>query len=183
MGRAGAACQSLPRLPRFPLEVLTHGLSWGQSCTWNTGVGVLGDSLQLALSPAQLLLLWVFPGIPGPPPLMLVLLGGGMGQTLDTLPPPQAGYCGLPGATKKRPSPSKSSATHLSDTHQGPSRQGDVVKPRLVHFLPSESLGCQGPHSFTHSVHTHTVGALSFQALGREEQACEPDPACSARQG
>lgn len=102
---------------------------------------------------------------------------------LDTLPPPQAGYCGLPGATKKRPSPSKSSATHLSDTHQGPSRQGDVVKPRLVHFLPSESLGCQGPHSFTHSVHTHTVGALSFQALGREEQACEPDPACSARQG
>lgn len=85
-GRAGAVCQSLPRLPRFPLEVLTHGLSWGQSCTWNTGVGVLGDSLQLALSPAQRLLLWVFPGILGPPPLMLVSLGGGVGQTLDTLP-------------------------------------------------------------------------------------------------
>ena len=101
---------------------------------------------------------------------------------LDTLPPPQAGYCGLPGATKKWPSPPKSSATHLSGTHRGPSRQEDVVKPRLVHFLPSQSLGCQGPHSLTPSVHTH-IRALSFQALGHEAQAFEPDPACSARQG
>lgn len=101
---------------------------------------------------------------------------------LDTLPLPQAGYCGLPGATKKWPSPPKSSATHLSGTHRGPSRQEDVVKPRLVHFLPSQSLGCQGPHSLTHSVHTH-VEALSFQALGHEAQACKPDPACGARQG
>lgn len=40
------------------------------------GGGALGDSLQLALDPAQLLLLWDFPGIPGLPPLTLVSLGG-----------------------------------------------------------------------------------------------------------
>lgn len=75
---------------------------------------------------------------------------------LDTLPLPQAGYCGLPGVTKKWPSPPKSSATHLSGTHQGPSRQEDVVKPRFIYFLPSQSLGCQGPHSLTYSLSPHT---------------------------
>lgn len=128
-----------------------------------------------------------FPVLPGcPMHCRTRCLSGQRSQSwkvlLDTLPPPQAGYCGLPGATKKWPSPPKSSATHLSGTHRGPSRQEDVVKPRLVHFLPSQSLGCQGPHSLTPSVHTH-IRALSFQALGHEAQAFEPDPACSARQG
>lgn len=51
--------------------------------------GGLGDSLQLVLGPARLLLLWDFLGISGPLPLTLVSLGGRVGQTpTHSLHPP-----------------------------------------------------------------------------------------------
>lgn len=49
--------------------------------------------------------------------------------------------------------------------------RGMLPKPRLVHFTAFRELGCRVLTQFLHFHHC-TVGALAFQALGREEQAC-----------
>ena len=71
-------------------------------------------------------------------------------------PFPKLGTVGFLGRLRNGPAPQKAQPPSYEALIKALPGRGDVVKPRFIHFLPSQSLGCQGPHSLTYSLSPHT---------------------------